>query len=71
MCESCCHNQIIAKIQHFSEVLDRTALEKESLSIVIDDKQIREELHKEILIYRELSKQYDEIFKNIVCKEFI
>ena len=69
MCESCCHNQIIAKIQHFSELLNACILEKETLSIVIHDKDMKNHLLLEILVYEEILTQYDDIFKNILCKE--
>lgn len=69
MCENFCHDKIIAKIQHFSEMLDRVLQEKESLSMTMNETSLKENLLREILVYQQISREYDKIFKNIIFKD--
>lgn len=69
MCNKCSHDKIIAKIQHFSDMLNQILLEKRSLHVILDDKILKQDLDKEIAIYQEISHDYEEIFKNIICTD--
>lgn len=63
------HDQVIAKVQHFSDSLKQRKLEKESLHMTMEDKSIKLAIHNEILIYAEILKDYNEEFQQIIRED--
>jgi len=62
------HDQMIAKVQHFSDKLKQIILEKESLALILRNGNLKE-INKEISVYQNISDDYDEVFKNILFNE--
>lgn len=62
------HDRILCKIQHFADMMVQRKLEKEALSIAIDDKSLKSEIRSEILIYQQILDEYYEIFKEILSR---
>ena len=60
------HDRLIAKLQYFGDAMKQRCLEKEALSIVFNDKDLKEKKHVEILIYQEIIDNYYECFKDIL-----
>lgn len=60
------HDRIIAKLQYFAEHLKQTQIEKESLLLIFEEIEMKNEMKKEILIYQEISREYYRIFENIL-----
>ena len=60
------HDRFIAKLQHFGDSIKQRVLEKETLSIAVDDKSLKSEIISEILIYQEIIDDYYECFKDIL-----
>jgi len=68
MIDQISHDQIIAKIQHFADNLQQRKLDKEILSILIEDKPLKSDILNEILIYEEIIQEYYDDFRNILTK---
>jgi len=62
------HERLIAKLQYFADFIQQTKLEQEALSIVIDDKILRLDIQKRILIYQQIGEEYHDIFKDILYR---
>ena len=62
------HDKIIARIQHFSEVLQQIKLEKESLMLVISESCEKEKLKDQVLVCEELLEHYYKIFDDILYR---
>ena len=69
MNDFCSHDQVIAKIQHFSEFLNQVALEKESLLITLGKCQQSECIKDQINIYKNVLNHYNETFEDIIHKD--
>lgn len=63
------HDQVIAKVQHFADMLKQRKLEKEALHMAIDDKSIKLYIHNEIIIYSEIMAEYNEEFQQILRRD--
>jgi hypothetical protein len=61
------HDRLIAKLQHFAELLKHTQAEKEILLVTnpIEDCQ-KERLKEAISVYEQISKEYYHIFEDIL-----
>lgn len=62
------HDKVIAKLQYFADNMHQRKLEKEALSIAIEDKELKSEIRSEILIYEEIIQEYYATFKDIICR---
>jgi hypothetical protein len=63
------HDEIIAKIQHFSDKLSTITREKETLSIILGKCDLQPEIRNEILIYKEILDEYHTVFQDIIIKD--
>lgn len=69
MIENSSHDQIIARVQHFGDMLKQIQLEKESLFLIFSEKSTeKEQMKEQIIICEEIAKHYYEIFKDILYR---
>jgi Trp operon repressor len=62
-------DKIIAKIQHFAELIQQLQRDKENLLLTIDRENCeREKLKTQIFICHELLKEYHQIFDDILYR---
>lgn len=63
------HDRLVAKLQHFADMLNQTQLEKESLLLTIDRESCEKEtLKTQIFLCRQISKEYYEMFEDILYR---
>ncbi len=63
------HNRLACKIQHFAELIQQIQKEKENLLMSIDcDSCEKDKLKTQIYLCQELSKEYYEIFDDILYR---
>jgi hypothetical protein len=63
------HDRLVAKLQHFSELMHQTLSEKENLLMSMDRESCeKEKLKIQIYLCQELSKEYYDIFKDILYR---
>jgi len=60
------HDRVIAKLQHFADSIRQRKLEKESLVIVIGDKE--KSLKEQISVYEEILEEYYTFFEEILSR---
>lgn len=64
------HDKLVAKIQHFGDFLEQAISERETLSFSLgDEKKMISAIKQEVEIYKEIAKQYDLCFENLLYKE--
>jgi hypothetical protein len=68
MLDQLSHDRLIAKLQHFANSIKQRKIEKESLSIVLEQSDLKSEIRSEILIYEEIMEEYYEVFKDILYR---
>lgn len=62
------HDRIIAKLQHFADMLQQSKLEKEALSIALGEGKNQNDIRKEILVYEEILGDYYDEFQEILSR---
>lgn len=62
------HDRIIAKLQHFADMLQQSKLEKEALSIALGECKHQTEIRNTILIYEEILGDYYDEFQEILMR---
>jgi len=61
------HDRLIAKLQHFAELLKQTQTEKEILLLTSSKENCQKErLMEAISVYEEILKEYYDIFEDIL-----
>jgi hypothetical protein len=65
----CNHNKIIAKIQHFSDMMNSYIEQKEAIAFICEDSDVKNFLRNEISLYTRIANDYDDVFKEILSKD--
>lgn len=69
MIDSSSHDRLIAKLQHFANLIQTIQAEKENLLMSIDRESCEKDILKnQIFLCQELSKEYYEIFDDILYR---
>lgn len=59
---------LIAKLQYFADEMNQRRKDKETLAIATNERECKEGIKTEILIYEQIIEEYNEIFKEILYK---
>lgn len=63
------HDRLVAKLQHFADMLNQTQSEKESLLFAIDRESCeKEKLRNQIFLCQQISKDYYTMFEDILYR---
>lgn len=63
------HDRLVAKLQHFADLLNQTQIDKESRLLSIDRESCeKEKLKTEIFLCHQISNEYYEIFEDIIYR---
>lgn len=69
MLDQLAHDRLVAKLQHFADMLSQTQLEKELLLLTIDRESCeKEKLRTQIFLCQQISKDYYEMFEDILYR---